>query len=156
MIGEPYEKKISSKRISLKKYLIMVSMIAVSIVLFFVGLVFYTRTIRYIDEKLDLMEKNRFYRLYSDIDESINSINRVIEYLQNSEILLSYLNTAENEKDNIYRQGVAINNISKLLTNALLLNRYLLLLIKVNTAIIVLKCSTSRLLKKYVIVNLRI
>ena len=117
MIGESYKKKIPSKRVSFKKYLIMVSMIAVSIVLFSVGLVFYTRTIRYIDEKLDLMEKNRFYRLYSDIDESINSINRVIEYLENSEILLSYLKTAENEKDNIYRQGVAIDNISKLLTN---------------------------------------
>lgn len=110
--------KFHFKKISFKRYLITVSMIVVFVILLSIGLIFYTRTIRYINDKLDLMEKNRFYSLYLDIDEGIQSINRMIEYLQNSEILMNYLNTAENAKDDVYKKSIAINDVSKLLTNA--------------------------------------
>ncbi|HOJ12003.1 MAG TPA: histidine kinase [Clostridiales bacterium] len=110
--------KFHPKKISFKKYLVTVSMTVAFAILLSIGLIFYTRTIRYINDKLDLMEKNRFYSVYLDIDESIQSINRMIEYLQNSEILMNYLNIAENAKDDVYKKSVAINDISKLLTNA--------------------------------------
>jgi two-component system sensor histidine kinase YesM len=109
--------KFHPKKISFKRYLITVSMIVVFVILLSIGLIFYNRTIRYINDKLELMEKNRFYRLYSDIDEGIRSINSIIEYLQNSEILLNYLDIVENEKGDVYKKSVAINDISKLLTN---------------------------------------
>jgi hypothetical protein len=110
--------KLFSKKISLKKFLIATSMAAVLIILLSIAFIFYAHTIEHINGKLDLMGKNKFYRLYSDIDESINSIKRVIEYLQNSDILIGYLNIAENEKDDVFKKSNAVSDISRLLTNA--------------------------------------
>lgn len=110
--------RVFPRKIPFIRYLITVSMVVVSVFLLSIGLIFYTLTFKYIGDKLELMESNKYYQLYSDIDETIHSVDRVIEYLQNSDILQNYLDIAEAKNIDSFKRGTAINNIFRFITNA--------------------------------------
>lgn len=100
-------------RISLKWFLVGMSMIVVSIFLLILSVILYKSTKQVITKNLDLINDTGFEQMVAEMDYRLDNLHKIAYYLQNNERLISLLHSMETTE--YYRKGRTISEVNRLL-----------------------------------------
>ncbi|KRE64526.1 sensor histidine kinase [Paenibacillus sp. Soil750] len=105
------------KEIKLNRFLLLFSLSIVSLMLIIIGYVLYVKTVRYIDEKTDMMQAMKLNQTTADVRKQFEDIYQTIDSLRNNTILIQSLDKLERQDASSYEKVSLSQNVESSLFN---------------------------------------
>ncbi|MGO4495249.1 sensor histidine kinase [Paenibacillus sp. 2RAB27] len=105
------------KEIKLNRFLLLFSLSIVSLMLIIIGYVLYVKTVRYIDEKTDMMQAMKLNQTTADVRKQFEDIYQTIDSLRNNTILIQSLDKLERQDATSYEKVSLSQNVESSLFN---------------------------------------